>query len=165
MKKAFLILFSFLVLLCLATAQNDISTDTLKAPPTHKEKKAEKKALRKQGRKALTQHFRISAVWTYADINSTVRFEGPYGLLSTQIDFERHLGLEDRKSIFSGSLLYRITPRSGLFASYYRLYRSNSYNLDYDIIFLQDTIKAGEVIGGYFNTDVFSIGYMLSIRQ
>ncbi len=94
-----------------------------------------------------------------------MRFEGPYGLLSAQVDFERHLGLEDRKSILSGSFLYRITPRSGLFATYYRLYRSKSYNLDYDIIFLQDTIKAGEIIGGYFNTDVFSIGYMLSILK
>ena len=87
------------------------------------------------------------------------------GLLSTQVDFERHLGLEDRKSIFSGSFLYRITPRSGLFASYYRLYRSNSYQLDYDIIFEQDTLNAGEIVGGYFNTDVFSIGYMLSILK
>lgn len=165
MKKALLVIYGFLMLSYFGIAQNDNSTDTVNTSLTHKEKKAERKANRQFERKALTQHFRISGVWTYADINSTVRFEGPYGLLSTQVDFERHLGLEDRKSIFSGSLLYRITPRSGLFASYYRLYRSNSYQLDYDVIFEQDTLNAGEIVGGYFNTDVFSIGYMLSILK
>lgn len=163
MKKLAATLMLIVILpACVFSQLADIQHDTT-AQKTHKEKKVEKKALRKQERKDLNQHFRIGLVGTYASLNSLVRFEGPFGLLSSQIDFERHLGLEDRKSIFSASFLYRITPRSGLYAAYYGLNRDVQYALEDDIIFLDDTIKKGIAIGGYFNTQVFSIGYLLSL--
>lgn len=160
-STAFLILFIPVIVL---GQQEKIKQDS-STHKTYKERKVEKKAIRKQERKDLKQHFRIGLVGTYASLNSLVRFEGPYGLLSTQIDFERHLGLEDRKTIFSASFVYRITPRSGLFAAYYQLNRSADYYLENDIIFLDDTLKQGLAIGGYFNTQVFSIGYLLSLLK
>jgi hypothetical protein len=155
-----LLLFSFF-----SHAQTEVASDSVENPQTRKEKKAERKEQKIVERKALTQHFRFSVAAVYASLNSTVRFEGPKGLFSTQIDFEKHVGLEDRKFIYAGTFTYRITPRSGLFASYYRLYRQNSLNLEDDIVYEGDTLKKGLLINGYFNTDVFSIGYLLSILK
>ena len=166
MKKAILfIVCSLLVFSINAQAQDDVPIDSADNKQLRKEKKAERKAHRIYERKHLTKHFRIGMVGAYADINSTARFEGPKGLFSTQVNFERHLGLDDRKTIFAGSLVYRITPRSGLLATYYRLYRKTGTNLEDDIVFLNDTLKKGLLVEGYFNTDVFTIGYLFSILK
>lgn len=166
MKKITLyIISSLLVFSFYIQAQNDVTIDSTDKKQLRKENKAEKKTQRIQERKNLTQHFRFGVAAVYADLNSTFRTEGPKGLLSAQIDFERHVGLEDRKFIYVGTFMYRITPRSGLFASYYRLYRKNDAYLENDIVFLDDTLKKGLLVEGYFNTDVFSIGYMLSILK
>jgi len=124
-----------------------------------------KKQQRRQARKDLKQHFFINIGITFAKLHSTVRFEGPEGLLSTQVGLERHLGLASQKNIYFTTFIYRITPRSGLFASYYGLNRNNAYQLQNDIIFKGDTLKKGSLIQAYFNTQVFSIGYLLSILK
>ena len=165
MKITFYIFFSLLIFSLNTQAQSDVIIDSTDNKQLRKENKTERKTQRKDERKQFTQHFRISVVAAYADLNSTFRFEGPKGLFSTQVDFERHLGLEDRKTIFAGTVIYRITPRSGLIASYYRLYRSNGVNLENDIVFKRDTLKKGLLVEGYFNTDVFSFGYLLSILK
>lgn len=45
----------------------------------------------------------------------------------------------------------------------YGLNRSKDYELKEDIVFLGDTLHKGVLFTGYFNTQVLSIGYMLSI--
>jgi len=79
------------------------------------------------------------------------------------VGLEKNLGLEDRSWIISGNLIYRITPRSGLFGMYYGLKRQSTYTVKEDIIFPKDTIKAGSYISPFFTTYVYSFGYLLSI--
>jgi hypothetical protein len=137
--------------------------NSLDTTMTKKEIKELKKSIRKHERKNFHDHFLIGFGVTYADLNSSVRFEGPNGIASTKIDMERHLGFDAVRMIYSGSFVYRITPRSGLYALYYQLHRKKEYMLDRDIIFLRDTIHRGVLAGGFFNTNVLSIGYLLSI--
>lgn len=165
MKKILTTVFYLLILVFFARSQTNIAKDSLEIIKHHKEKNTEQKTYRKEKRKQIDQHFRIAIVGTYADINSMIRFEAPGGLISAQLDFERHLGLEEKKFIYSGSFIYRITPRSGLFALSYRLHRKSEYELKRDISFLGDTIKKGALISGYFNTQVLSIGYLLTLLE
>ena len=155
----------FLLLPLFAFAQSEAAPDSTGISHKRKEKKEDRKTARIAARKQLNKHFYLILDGIYADVNSQVRFEDPDGLLSAQVNFERHLGLQDRKMLYVGRFVYRATPRSGLFASYYRLYRQNSYELENDIVFLGDTLKKGLLAQGFFNTDVFSIGYLLSILK
>jgi hypothetical protein len=135
-----------------------ITTDTTKPVISKKQK-------RKQARNELKQHFLINIGFSIAKLHSTVRFESPSGLFSTQLGLERHLGLVSQKNIYYSTFIYRITPRSGLFSSYYGLNRSNAFELKNDIIFLGDTLHKGSLIDAYFKTQVFSIGYLLSVLK
>ena len=160
MKKILTTVFCLVVMSQLIVAQDTINIDTTK----HEVKNTElRKAQRKLARKEMTQHFSIGFDAMYAYLNSTARFEGINGILSAQIDLEKHLGLEDRKMIYSGSIIYRITPRSGLYGIYYQLNRKKDHMLNRDIVFLGDTIKKGVLIGGYLKTSVASFGYLFSI--
>ena len=165
MKIAIHILSILLLFSVGSFAQNEVTIDSADKKQAKIEKKAERKEKRIYERKSLTQHFRIGLTGAYADLNSTIRFEGSKGLFSTQVNFERHLGLEDRNMIIAGSFIYRITPRSGFGATFYRLYRQASTNLENDIVYEGDTLKKGLLVKGYFNTDVFTFGYLLSILK
>jgi len=130
---------------------------------TTKSKKEHKKENRKLARKALDPKIFIKGKAMYANLSSSVRFETESGLFSTQLELERHLGLEENMPLFSGSLIYRITPRSGLFSNYYGLNRTNNITLEQDVVFLGDTLEKGTLLQGYFNTQVFGLGYLLTI--
>ena len=141
-------------------AQNTTSIDS-----TGLDKKAReiRKEQRQLAREQFSQQFIISLYAANAFINSSIRFEGPNSILSAQIDLEKHLGLSDNKMVYNGIFIYRITPRSGINVMYYKLNRRRDHILDRDIIFLGDTLKKGQVIGGYLNTSIVSFGYLLSI--
>ncbi len=130
---------------------------------TTKSKKELRKENRKLARKALKPKIFITGKAMYANLTSSVRFETESGLFSTQLELERHLGLEENMPLFSGSIIYRITPRSGLFSNYYGLNRTNNIKLEQDIVFLGDTLEKGTLLQGYFNTQVFGLGYLIAI--
>jgi hypothetical protein len=136
----------------------DISDTTLT-------KKEIRKSDRVKERKLLKPHVFISAMATYAKLHSQVSFEHSSNLFRAQIDLEDHLGLESTQWFFSYSLIYRITPSSGVFSMYYGLHRANQTTLEEDVVFEGDTLKAGTLISPYFNTNVFSLGYLLSILK
>ena len=98
-------------------AQDTVSSDT---SLVKLKKKEIKKAQRKLERKQMTQHFNIGIDVMYAFLNSSARFEGVNGIFSAQLNFE-DLGFQNSKIIYSGSLIYRITPRSGIYGAYYQL--------------------------------------------
>lgn len=154
------------VLICLLfcpmliRAQNNVSN---KSTRLNKGLKNVRKEKRKLARKEMSDHFRIGLYGTYAFINSSARFEGPNSILSVNIDLEEHLGLTNEKMIYYGTFVYRFTPRSGINVMYYQLNRHKDQILDTDIIFLGDTIPKGNVLGGFMNTSIASIGYVFSI--
>ena len=141
-------------------AQLNVSNNSSRLNKTTKNVRKEK---RKLARKELPARFRIGLYATNSDINSSIRFELPSSLVSIQIDLEEHLGLDNKRMIYYGTAVYRLTPRSGINAMYYQLNRKKTHQLSRDIIFLGDTLHRDDVIEAYMNTSIMSIGYIFSI--
>lgn len=121
------------------------------------------KQLRKERRKEFKKSVLISGSFLRADLETSITFKGAQDILSLTIGLENNLGLEKLKLFFTGSVLWRITPRSGVYASFYNIHRRKSYHLDLDLPFLNETFPNGTDIETYFNTDVTSLGYMFTL--
>ncbi|NOX84857.1 MAG: hypothetical protein GXO86_02655 [Chlorobi bacterium] len=164
MKKLVpIILFSILFVAGRQTLYAFGAQDGTATPDTTLTKKEIKKAKRKEERKNLKPHFRLSLNTTYAFLETQVRFITPGGLVSFQVGLEKNLQMPDQQIIVSSSMIYRITPRSGLYAMYYGLKRNSKHVLNRDIYLPGDTIFAGAYVNTFFNTDVYSFGYLFSI--
>ncbi len=157
-SRAFLA-FTFCLFCAAASAQHEdpVQKDSLSKKELRKE---ERKAFRKDNKQL---SFSFSTV--YADLNTRASFDFLDGFLTANVGLENNLGLPDKKSFFTGTLMYRITPSSGVYAHYYGINRSESYVTKEDIIFLGDTLPAGSEARAYFNTQVVSAGYLLSLLK
>ena len=164
MKKGIpILIFLFFLLLATGTVLNARTAERIEPADTVLNKKELRKARKKEARKEIKQHFTINVTTTYAFLETQLQFTTPQGLLSFQLGLEKNLGLEDNSWIVSTNFIYRITPRSGLFAMYYGLKRKSTFTVKEDLIFPGDTIKAGSFVAPFFNTNVISFGYLLSI--
>jgi len=85
----------------------------------------EKKGKEKKEREKIDQPVQIAYAGIFASVETSIRFESKNYILSAKIDLEKNLGLQSSMYLASGYFLYRITPRSGIFASYYGLKREN----------------------------------------
>lgn len=141
----------------MAQQEDQPENDSLSRKETHKE-------LRKAFRKDNRQVF-VSFSGVKAKLNTTASFDVQDGLLTANVGLEKNLGLPSEKSFFTGSIMYRITPSSGIYAKYYGIDRAKSYTTKEDVIFLRDTLPAGSEARGYFNTQVASAGYLLSLLK
>ena len=120
--------------------------------------------LEKTKKKAsLGPRFSLTINGVFASLDTYARFETPNNLLGVKLSLEDNLGLVNSKYFFHSTFIYRITPRSGIYASYYGLNRSNSYTLKEDIPYLDKIIPKRTEIDAYFNTRVASAGYLYSI--
>jgi hypothetical protein len=125
--------------------------------------KEEQREKAKQDLKDSHQRLMIKASYVYASLNTSLTFDLVNSIFSANISLESDFKLPDSKLFFSGSLSYRFTPRSGLYASYYGISRSTTYTTDKDYIFLRDTIPKGVNGTSSFSTQVLSAGYLLTI--
>jgi hypothetical protein len=152
-----------LLIICLSTSvglaqqEYQLENDSLSRKETRQE-------LRKDFRKNNRQFF-VSFSAVQAKLNTTASFDVLDGFLTANVGLENNLGLPDKKSFFTGSMMYRITPSSGIYTKYYGINRSESYVTKEDLIFLGDTLPAGSEARGYFNTQVVSAGYLLSLLK
>ena len=152
-----------LLIICLSTSaglaqqEDQPENDSLRRKETRKE-------LRKAFRKDNRQVF-VSFSGVQAKLNTTASFDVQDGLLTANVGLEKNLGLPGEKSFFTGSIMYRITPSSGIYTKYYGIDRAKSYITKEDLIFLGDTLPAGSEARGYFNTQVVSAGYLLSLLK
>jgi hypothetical protein len=145
---------------------DSIDSEKIKDTVTKKEQRIEEKAERKTALKASDHRFIIKGASFFANLNTTVSFElPPDGLLSANLSLENDFGLADNKVFFIGTFLVFITPRSGLYAQYYNLSRQNSITTEKEYIFLDYKIPVGSEITAFFDTKVFSIGYLLTILR
>ena len=131
---------------------------------THHERKAAKKEFLIE-QLAHSKRLIIKADFLFADLETNLTFHFPKNILSANIGLESNLGLPDKRMFFVGSVLYRFSPSSGIYAQYYGINRETSGTTDQDYIFLGDTIQAGTKHTTFFNTQVISVGYILSIMQ
>ena len=98
-----------------------------------------------------------------ASLETSLRFETKNSLASVKIGLENNLGLVKSKIFFSGTALWNITRRSGLIASYYRIHRKKTFTVKREIPYLDKYIPQGTEIDVYFNTNVTSVGYLLTV--
>jgi hypothetical protein len=101
----------------------------------------------------------------YAFLDTDLRFSTPSGLLSFQVNFEDNLKMVERSFIISGSMVLRLNKGNGIYAMYYRLNRKHNFVLQDDIIVPGDTLAAGSKVSPFFNTEVYSLGYLFTILQ
>jgi hypothetical protein len=132
---------------------------------THHEIKKAQQEKEKQDLKDSHSRANIRLSSVFATLKTEASFDVRNGILSATLSLEDNLGLPDTKSFFTSSLMYRFTPRSGLFMQYYGLNRSVTQTTDQEYYFLNDTIPAGTSGTAYFNTQVGSAGYLLSILK
>lgn len=104
----------------------------------------------------------IAADIVAANIETYTTFQGPYSLLMARVGLEQNLGLTKSKVFFSGNIIWRITKRSGIFASYYWIHRGKQYTVKNDIPYLNEYLPKGTQIDVHFNTNVLNIGYLLT---
>ncbi len=107
----------------------------------------------------------VNLSYVFAKLNTTASFELPSGLLTAKLGLEENLGLPDVRNFITGSFIYRATLRSGIYMTYYGINREKSWQIDKDIIFLNDTIHAGSKTKAYFNTQVISTGYLFAVLK
>lgn len=137
------------------------SDDTIKSNEIKKREKLEEKIQLRNSH----QRFAIKFGAVYAFLDTKVSFDLSRGNLSSNLSLEDDLGLPSNSYFFAGSFLYRITPRSGIYAQYYGINRLENSQTEKDYIFKNVTIPAGTNIQSYFNTQVLSAGYMYSVLR
>ena len=162
--------FTFLILFIYTTsfAQNiDNKNDkNLNDTVTKKENRIEQKKQKKTELKESQHRFNIKVTSVFADLSTDVSFTlPPDGLFSANLSLEDNFGLDDKKVFVLGSFLYFITPRSGLYAQYYNISRENTHTTEKEYTFLDHTIPIGSELTGYFDTKVFSLGYLLTVMR
>ena len=138
-----------------------LSKDTLKTKESRKaEKEKEKLELRHSH-----SRFSIKLDYVFATLDTKANFQIDDGIINVGLGLEDNLGLPGQKDFFTGSFSYRITPRSGIYALYYGINRETNHVTDQDYYFLDDTIPAGLSVTSFFNTQVISAGYLLSVLK
>ncbi len=169
MKKSAHTFFALIIMLFVwngLQAENGSFSVPQKANDTINDKS--KKELREQEKHNLKHSHKrtfIKAGFVYAKLRTTGSFALPDNILGATLSLEDNLGLPEKSFFFTGSFMFRFTPRSGLYAEYYGLNRSVSHTTDQELIFMKDTIPVGTGGNAFFNTQVLSVGYLLSVLK
>ncbi len=142
-------------------SSTELTKDTLKTKEIRKAKKEKEKLELRHSH----SRFSIKMDYVYANLDTKATFQINDGIFSVSLGLEDNFGLPGQKNFFTGSFSYRITPRSGIYALYYGINRQEVHIADQDYYFLDDTIPAGTSITSFFNTQVISAGYLLSILK
>ena len=164
-RSGFFLTLTALVFLFIQPCLSQGNSDHPQAEQGDSLTRHEKRMIRRIELKQSKTRCNFSAAAVFASLQTKVSFESPAGLLSANVGLEKHLGLPSEKIFYTAGFRYRFTPASGIYATYYGINRKGEQVTTQDIIFLKDTIKAGQHITAWFNTQVISVGYMLSIMQ
>jgi hypothetical protein len=127
--------------------------------------KNEQREIRRNALKESKTRSNLFATVVFARMQTKVSFESPSGLLSANVGLEKQLGLPGASTFITAGFSYRFTPTSGIYAYYYGINRKEEKHTSEDIIFYHDTIPSGTKLMAYFNTQVVSVGYLLSVMQ
>jgi len=164
MKNIILIILTFIIFFSTTSlfaqynffSNQDIFTEN---SLTQEEKKLPNKE------KKFKRYVTINVQAMYAFLDTDLRFSTPSGLLSFQVNFEENLKMVERSFIISGSMILRLSEKNGIYAMYYHLNRKHNFILQDDIIVPGDTLAAGSKVSPFFNTEVYSLGYLLTLLQ
>jgi hypothetical protein len=158
--KSILTVLTFLLIQCLteaAFAQKYHHEDSLTREQSKKLKRDE---FRKN-----TQRYFFEFAAVNAGLDTKVEFDILDELLTAKVGLEDNLGLPGKRAFLTAVFIHRITPASGIYVNYYGINRTEDHETEQDIIFHSDTIPAGTKSKVFFNTQVVSMGYLLSLKQ
>ena len=142
-------------------SSTELTKDTLNKKENRKAKNEKEKLELRHSH----SRFTIKLDNVYASLDTKATFQVNDGIFNVSIGLEDNFGLPGQKNFFTGSFSYRITPRSGIYALYYGINRQEVHIAEQDYYFLDDTIPAGSSMTSFFNTQVISAGYLLSILK
>lgn len=126
-----------------------------------KEKKAEKK---QKGKESLEgRRWRIATSFIFADMNSSIGIEGPYGILGAKLSLEDFFGFRKHNLIPKFDMQYSFTKHSSLYVEYYNIARKSTHDVDegFDWGDIEIPENAGAV-DLFLDTQIWSVGYMYS---
>jgi hypothetical protein len=112
-----------------------------------------------------TQRYFFEFAAVNAGLDTKVEFDILDELLTAKVGLEDNLGLPGKSAFLTAVFIHRITPASGIYVNYYGINRTEDHETERDIIFHSDTIPAGTKSKVFFNTQVVSMGYLLSLKQ
>ena len=166
MKRALIILFA--ISLCLGSfnataAYYSISRVVQDSIPVQSKKEKKEKA--KQALEDSHQRLFVDVNFVYAKLNTSLTFDLVNSIFSANINLEDNFKLPATRLFFTASLIYRFTPRSGIYVAYYGISRKATFTTEKDYIFLGHTIPTGVNGEAFFDTRVLSAGYLLTILQ
>jgi len=144
-----------LVIMALFFSCHLIAQEQTQIEKREKEEKLEKKNFK--------QRIRITGDFVNASLETSVSFESDNSFLTARIGLEDNLGLDKSKGFFSGSALWRITYRSGMYFNFYRIHRRKVISVNEDLPYLGEIVPAGTELDLYFNTNVISLGYIFTV--
>ncbi len=127
--------------------------------------KKDKREIEKQKLKDSHQRLLIRLNYVHAKLRTSLTFDMVNSIFSANISLENNFNLPGTRFFFTGSLIYRFTQRSGIYAAYYGISRSTTHTTEKDYIFLGHTIPTGVTGTAFFNTRVLSVGYLLTVVQ
>ena len=104
--------------------------------------------------------FQIHLNGIYSILETNLRFESATGILGVKINFEENLGMDKYRIMPMLNARFNVKGRHNIFAMYYGLPRDAYYVTKRDIEFGDRYVEAGTEIFSYFNTNVYSLGYM-----
>ena len=107
--------------------------------------------------------FEIQVNGIYASMETNLRFESSSGILGVKINFEDNLGMDKSRVIPMFNARFNIKNRHNIFALYYGLPRDAYYVTKQDIEYGDRFIPQGTEVFSYFNTNVYSLGYMYDV--
>jgi hypothetical protein len=132
---------------------------------TEKVSKKDRKAIKREADSAYLagRKCKINSSLIEAELDSYIQFEGPNGVLGVKLSLEDHLGFEKKKVIPKLDLQYSFNRHSSLYAEYYNISRSSSFDVDdgFDWGEIEVPEDAG-VVDVFLNTQIWSVGYMYS---
>jgi len=108
------------------------------------------------------ERFKISAGFFYVVNNTNVQV-GITGDPGTNIDYEKDLGFTEDVGNFLSSFQWRISSRSRLSLSYYRINRNSVHTLNKEIIFNDSIYPANASVNANFNTGIYQFSYGYAI--
>jgi hypothetical protein len=111
---------------------------------------------------AFDERYKLSIGTNIARFNSNITINSQDGSIDSDINFEEDAGFDSdiRTNWISG--WYRVGDNHRLNLTYIPIHRSGFRQTDKDIIVDNTTIKAGAVVAGEINNNIFDLSYIYS---
>ena len=107
--------------------------------------------------------FHISANGVYAILETNIRFESQNSILGAKINLEESLGFDKSRIMPMFMATFNIKNRHNLLGIVYSLPRDSYIKTETEFEYNGNIIEVGTEINSYYNTNVFSIGYMYDV--